>query len=1134
MTEIRELLWASKTGFAARSSSSSIVAPFCGHGHAGFLQMPPQRPTTTRFSTACCSRLTRLPLSSSPSSSRHIATAASAITPTSVLDASGHVIPGKMRMKKRLERETKVDPAVKAYLAAQRVGLAKTRAQRRSQWFEMTHGSYAPRFLDQLRPSLQMVTSAIDVKQLPSPQLPEVAFAGRSNSGKSTLLNALTGWGRALTKRTPGSTTELVFWNVGKPATLRFVDLPGYGFACASEEKRVQWTEFTLWYLKHRGPLRLVLVLCDSRVGLVESDREFLSFLDRHSVKWQLVFTKCDKVDRRELARRVSMVNQHELGGYDLGTASWQSAGGGVVGHNSGSRSMDGKRYRHMHSAPIPISALRRQNLESVRAVLNPLAMSQEVVVNGTKQRVYDLVELQRIRRTQKAERRRLRLREREREQSLQVQQADVTSTLKRWGLDEEEEETAVVHDAEHSCSMDNMGTRTLQHGVDKRGALNEVEQYEDVCGGAGSAGTTSIGEDDTLEVLREPQVLREEEFPEKTTLSNEDSTPAASLATLNLADGEDDVKIEKSVDWERTEVAPAAEDDTQFLSGILPGGEAVEAAEDIFSKVEASATSCSSSVEDLLKEVDESGSTRASTEASASEDEDCDIILEACRLDSGDNHDVDVLKAETSSNSTKIASCFYDHQDLLRETSNRKKERTSSYYTFTRGQAPDPLADLEADGVLTSFDLTCGSSLSSDPTKESSSGTTGRWTAKSDEDAPGIFSPTAGSAASSETAGSLLPDLSPVADRVVVPPPDSPRGKSTRRERGEQRKAEQRAAQVKAREAVAAKIVASNVALNKDPGLLKKAIRPWEPVVSEQELAKIANKVEYDHVKEHEEGQAAYDPNRGLSEDEQRIAFRNFDKTKQLSSSQSGSLEMNQDMQEEIKRRHRTEWRSSLDNTDHVAHKKNIAASVEGKHQSAITGASRGPASTGAARGGTREAQLLPPSAAATSPHHAMAPSVPFKQGSRIGLFTDGISDILPRGIRKWKVVGKPKPHTPATMNRSRDVAAILRCRLNRNGDEIIPKKSGNAMTFQEAKKKMQGWAARHRRRKSLVAESGNWRNEAEAREEWEQKRGVRLADLPTVDPTGRRDPCATRELKQGLKMMQKQNRAKRKGRDQ
>lgn len=137
----------------------------------------------------------------------------------------------------------------------------------------------------------------------------EIAFAGRSNVGKSSLLNALTNRKTlARTSHTPGRTQELNFFALGadpEAAKLRLVDMPGYGFAAASKEKIASWTRLMHDFLRGRAPLARVFVLVDGRHGLKPVDVEMLELLDRAAVSYQIVLTKKDEVKAGEQAKRV-------------------------------------------------------------------------------------------------------------------------------------------------------------------------------------------------------------------------------------------------------------------------------------------------------------------------------------------------------------------------------------------------------------------------------------------------------------------------------------------------------------------------------------------------------------------------------------------------------------------------------------------------------------------------------------------------------------------------------------------------------------------------------------------------------------------------------------------------------------
>ena len=144
---------------------------------------------------------------------------------------------------------------------------------------------------------IEFLKSAPDLRFLPDPDVPEVAFAGRSNVGKSSLLNALTNRkGLARTSNTPGRTQELNFFDVGKPAQIRLVDMPGYGFAEAPKDLIKRWRHLVNDYLRGRAALKRALVLVDARHGLKEVDREMMRMLDEAAVSYHLVLTKSDKV----------------------------------------------------------------------------------------------------------------------------------------------------------------------------------------------------------------------------------------------------------------------------------------------------------------------------------------------------------------------------------------------------------------------------------------------------------------------------------------------------------------------------------------------------------------------------------------------------------------------------------------------------------------------------------------------------------------------------------------------------------------------------------------------------------------------------------------------------------------------
>ncbi len=150
--------------------------------------------------------------------------------------------------------------------------------------------------------SCDFMLGVASLTQLPDAQLPEVAFAGRSNVGKSTLFNALTARKNlARTSNTPGRTQELNYFNLGQ--RLYMVDMPGYGYAKVSKEKVKAWTKLIFAYLRGRPTLRCVFILIDSRHGLKDSDHELMTMLDEAAVSYRIILTKCDKVKDQELEK---------------------------------------------------------------------------------------------------------------------------------------------------------------------------------------------------------------------------------------------------------------------------------------------------------------------------------------------------------------------------------------------------------------------------------------------------------------------------------------------------------------------------------------------------------------------------------------------------------------------------------------------------------------------------------------------------------------------------------------------------------------------------------------------------------------------------------------------------------------
>src|ERR1700744_1431972 len=151
----------------------------------------------------------------------------------------------------------------------------------------------------------QFTWAAPSIETLPPMAALEVAFAGRSNVGKSSLINALTGRNNlARTSHTPGRTQELIFFNGPAASNLRLVDMPGYGYASAPKAKVASWTELIHKFLLGRASLARVYVLIDARHGLKDVDLDVLKMLDRAAASYQIVLTKADQVKAGELDKR--------------------------------------------------------------------------------------------------------------------------------------------------------------------------------------------------------------------------------------------------------------------------------------------------------------------------------------------------------------------------------------------------------------------------------------------------------------------------------------------------------------------------------------------------------------------------------------------------------------------------------------------------------------------------------------------------------------------------------------------------------------------------------------------------------------------------------------------------------------
>jgi GTP-binding protein len=194
---------------------------------------------------------------------------------------------------------------------------------------------------------VDFLLSAPQLKFLPEPTVPEIAFCGRSNVGKSSLLNALTGR-KALARAsvTPGRTQELNYFEVGTPTQFRLVDMPGYGFAKAPPAVVEKWRRLIRDYLRGRVVLKRTLLLVDARHGIKPVDADFMQMLDEAAVGYRVVLTKADKLKASELAevteRTIAEARRHvaahpdvlvtssevKLGIDDLRAAVLEDAGG--------------------------------------------------------------------------------------------------------------------------------------------------------------------------------------------------------------------------------------------------------------------------------------------------------------------------------------------------------------------------------------------------------------------------------------------------------------------------------------------------------------------------------------------------------------------------------------------------------------------------------------------------------------------------------------------------------------------------------------------------------------------------------------------------------------------------------------
>jgi GTP-binding protein len=153
----------------------------------------------------------------------------------------------------------------------------------------------------------RFIWASPEIASLPPMKNLEIAFSGRSNVGKSSLINALTGRNAlARTSNTPGRTQELIFFEGPQDGGLTLVDMPGYGYAAAPKAKVAAWTSLIHSFLQGRSSLARIYVLIDARHGLKDADEEMLTSLDRTAVSYQLVLTKIDQIKDSERPARLA------------------------------------------------------------------------------------------------------------------------------------------------------------------------------------------------------------------------------------------------------------------------------------------------------------------------------------------------------------------------------------------------------------------------------------------------------------------------------------------------------------------------------------------------------------------------------------------------------------------------------------------------------------------------------------------------------------------------------------------------------------------------------------------------------------------------------------------------------------
>ncbi|HKS76352.1 MAG TPA: ribosome biogenesis GTP-binding protein YihA/YsxC [Terriglobales bacterium] len=182
-----------------------------------------------------------------------------------------------------------------------------------------------------MRVLARFLMAASDVSQFPAPSLPEVAFLGRSNVGKSSVINSLLGTKIAKTSSTPGRTRSINFYEVrwpGKPqAEVVFTDLPGYGYAKISREIAARWPEFIEPYLRERTNLSLCLALVDVSIPPQESDRQLAAFLTSAGRPFLIIATKSDRLSGNQLQTSLRRFSQEFAGATVLPFSARTGAG---------------------------------------------------------------------------------------------------------------------------------------------------------------------------------------------------------------------------------------------------------------------------------------------------------------------------------------------------------------------------------------------------------------------------------------------------------------------------------------------------------------------------------------------------------------------------------------------------------------------------------------------------------------------------------------------------------------------------------------------------------------------------------------------------------------------------------------